>query len=80
MKKIILTVDSSTSSSTVMAWDIKGNVIFKTTKKIKLLNPKTGYYEQDAKDWKLALIYNFKKISSKFKSYEILCICITNQR
>ena len=80
MKKIILTVDSSTSSCTVMAWGIKGNFIFKTTKKIKLLNPKTGYYEQDAKDWKLALIDNFKKISSKFKSSEILCICITNQR
>ena len=80
MKKIILTIDSSTSSSTTMAWDLKGNLIFKTTKKIKLINPKTGYYEQNAQEWKYALIDNLKKISSKLKSYEILSICITNQR
>ncbi|MBO05710.1 MAG: hypothetical protein CMI58_01495 [Parcubacteria group bacterium] len=79
-KKIILTVDSSTSSSTTMVWDVKGNLVFKTSKKIKLYTPKTGYYEQNAKEWIQSLIDNLKKISLKFLSYKILSICITNQR
>ena len=79
-KKIILTVDSSTSSSTTIVWDIRGNLIFKTSKKIQLYNPKHGYYEQNAKEWIQGLVNNFKKISLKFSSYEILSVCITNQR
>ena len=61
-KKIILTVDSSTSSSTTIVWDTKGNLIFKTSKKIQLYNPKHGYYEQNAKEWVQGLVINFKKI------------------
>ena len=49
-KKVIITIDSSTSSSTGIAWDVTGNLIFKSSKKIKLNSPKKGYYEQDSNE------------------------------
>ena len=30
--EIIITIDSSTSSSTAIVWDVKGNFLFKTSK------------------------------------------------
>ena len=45
-KNLILTVDSSTSSTTVIVWDTKGTLIYKVSKKIKMFSPKIGFFEQ----------------------------------
>jgi xylulokinase len=66
-KKYILTHDLGTRSDKAALFGNKLNLIFQTTKKYPLYQPKKGWAEQDADDWWQAVIETTREIFSGSK-------------
>ncbi len=82
MKKFLLSIDQGTTSSRVILYDKKFNVIDALQKEFRQYFPKNGWVEHDAleiwKDVKLLISKIIKK--NKIKSSNIISIGIANQR
>jgi xylulokinase len=50
-EKYILSVDCGTQSSRAFVWDLKGRAISSGRAGFEILNPRLGWYEQDAGEW-----------------------------
>ena len=82
MKKFIISIDQGTTSSRVVLYDTKFNIIDILQKEFKQYFPKDGWVEHNALEiWRDVKIL-VKKILKKniIKSSDILSIGITNQR
>ncbi len=85
MKKIIpiiLSIDQGTSSSRVIAIDVKGQIIAQASRAFRCFYPRPGWVEQDPEEIWQTVYVCIQEIFQKIKniSYEIVGIGITNQR
>ena len=59
-------IDLGTSSIKTILIDENQKVIGSVNRQLELLNPKTGYYEQNPDSWYLATLKSFEELKSKF--------------
>ena len=59
-------IDLGTSSIKALLIDENQRIIGSANKSLELLNPKTGYYEQNHDSWYSATLECFEKLKSEF--------------
>ena len=82
MKKFIISIDQGTTSSRVILFDTKGNIVFVSQFEFKQYFPKNGWVEHNPNEIWLTTIKALKQVINKAKKLKghILTIGITNQR
>ena len=82
MKKFIISIDQGTTSSRVILFDTKGNIVFVSQYEFKQYFPKNGWVEHNPNEIWLTTLKALKQVINKAKKLKghILTIGITNQR
>ncbi|WP_440691300.1 glycerol kinase GlpK [Candidatus Pelagibacter sp. HIMB1782] len=82
MKKFIISIDQGTTSSRVILFDTKGNIVFVSQFEFKQYFPKNGWVEHDPNEIWSTTLKALKQVINKAKKLKghILTIGITNQR
>ena len=82
MKKFIISIDQGTTSSRVILFDTKGNIVFVSQYEFKQHFPKNGWVEHNPNELWSTTLKAFKQVINKAKKLKghILTIGITNQR
>ena len=75
-----ISIDQSTSSTTVFLFSKKLKLLDKVSKAHKQIQKKSGYIEHDAEEIYKNILFLLKKISNKIKYHKNLFLSITNQR
>ncbi len=75
-----ISIDQSTSSTTVFLYDKKLRLLLKLSKLHKQFQNQLGYVEHDAEEIYKNVLFLLKKISKKIKFHKNLFLSITNQR
>jgi xylulokinase len=79
-RKYILSIDCGTQSSRAIVWDLKGNPIADGHAGFEILNPRLGWYEQDAEKWWPATCTAIKQTLKKVDHRNIAALGISHQR
>ena len=77
---IVVGIDSSTTATKVIAWDINGKFIAGGSSPIRLFSPQVNYYEQNPEDWWHSLVKSLKELTHKVDKGRITALAISNQR
>ena len=82
MKKFIISIDQGTTSSRVILFDTKGNIVFVSQYEFKQYFPKNGWVEHNPNEIWSTTLKALKQVTNKAKKLKghILTIGITNQR
>ncbi|WP_440647531.1 glycerol kinase GlpK [Candidatus Pelagibacter sp. HIMB1521] len=82
MKKLIISIDQGTTSSRVILFDTKGNIVFVSQFEFKQYFPKNGWVEHNPNEIWSTTLKALKQVINKAKKLKghILTIGITNQR
>ena len=82
MKKFIISIDQGTTSSRVILFDTKGNIVFVSQFEFKQFFPKNGWVEHNPNEIWSTTLKALKQVINKAKKLKghILTIGITNQR
>ncbi len=82
MKKFIISIDQGTTSSRVILFDTKGNIVFVSQYEFKQYFPKNGWVEHNPNEIWSTTLKALKQVINKAKKIKghILTIGITNQR
>ncbi len=82
MKKFIVSIDQGTTSSRVVLFDTKGNIVFVSQYEFKQYFPKNGWVEHNPNEIWSTTLKALKQVTNKAKKLKghILTIGITNQR
>jgi len=82
LKKFIISIDQGTTSSRVILFDIKGNIVFVSQYEFKQYFPKNGWVEHNPNEIWSTTLKALKQVINKAKKLKghILTIGITNQR
>ena len=82
MKKFIISIDQGTTSSRVILFDTKGNIVFVSQYEFKQYFPKNGWVEHNPNEIWSTTFRALKQVINKAKKLKghILTIGITNQR
>ena len=82
MKKFIISIDQGTTSSRVILFDTKGNIVFVSQYEFKQYFPKNGWVEHNPNEIWSTTLRALKQVINKAKKLKghILTIGITNQR
>ena len=82
MKKFIISIDQGTTSSRVILFDTKGNIVFVSQFEFKQYFPKNGWVEHNPNEIWSTTLRALKQVINKAKKLKghILTIGITNQR
>ena len=82
MKKFIISIDQGTTSSRVILFDTKGNIVFVSQYEFKQYFPKNGWVEHNPNEIWSTTLKALKQAINKAKKLKghILTIGITNQR
>ena len=82
MKKFIISIDQGTTSSRVILFDTKGNIVFVSQYEFKQYFPKNGWVEHNPNEIWSTTLKALKQVINKVKKLKgnILTIGITNQR
>ena len=82
MKKFIISIDQGTTSSRVILFDTKGNIVFVSQCEFKQYFPKNGWVEHNPNEIWSTTLKALKQVINKAKKLKgnILTIGITNQR
>ncbi len=82
MKKFIISIDQGTTSSRVILFDTKGNIVFVSQNEFKQYFPKNGWVEHNPNEIWSTTLKALKQVINKSKKLKghILTIGITNQR
>ena len=82
MKKFIISIDQGTTSSRVILFDTKGNIVFVSQYEFKQYFPKNGWVEHNPNEIWSTTLKALKQVTNKAKNLKghILTIAITNQR
>lgn len=76
----VLSVDCGTQSSRAVVWDLSGNPVSEGRTKLKVLEPRLGWYEQDADTWWPATRDAIRQALEGIDSAEIVAMGVTHQR
>ncbi|MDR3069964.1 MAG: xylulose kinase, partial [Propionibacteriaceae bacterium] len=81
-KPVVLAIDSSTTSTKAIAFDLDGRAVEEARRDYLRSNPHPGWQEQDAEDWWIATSESIKEVAAKMKAQgrPILSLTITHQR
>ncbi len=82
MKKFIISIDQGTTSSRVILFDTRGNIVFVSQYEFKQYFPKNGWVEHNPNEIWFTTLKALKQVINKAKKLKghILTIGITNQR
>ena len=82
MKKFIISIDQGTTSSRVILFDTRGNIVFVSQYEFKQYFPKNGWVEHNPNEIWSTTLRALKQVINKAKKLKghILTIGITNQR
>ncbi|WP_440919395.1 glycerol kinase GlpK [Candidatus Pelagibacter sp.] len=82
MKKFIISIDQGTTSSRVILFDTKGNIVFVSQFEFKQYFPKNGWVEHNPNEIWSTTLKALKQVINRAKKLKghILTIGITNQR
>jgi len=82
LKKFIISIDQGTTSSRVILFDTKGNIVFVSQYEFKQYFPKNGWVEHNPNEIWSTTLRALKQVINKAKKLKghILTIGITNQR
>ena len=82
MKKFIISIDQGTTSSRVILFDTKGNIVFVSQYEFKQYFPKNGWVEHNPNEIWSTTLKALKQVINKARKLKghILTIGITNQR
>jgi len=82
LKKFIISIDQGTTSSRVILFDTKGNIVFVSQFEFKQYFPKNGWVEHNPNEIWFTTLKALKQVINKAKKLKghILTIGITNQR
>jgi xylulokinase len=78
--EIVVGIDSSTTATKAIAWNISGKNIAEGVSPIPLFSPQLNYYEQDPDDWWSSLTESLQKLTHEVDTERICAISIANQR
>lgn len=78
---VVLALDSSTTSTKAIAFDLEGRTVVEARRDYPRRNPRPGWQEQDAHDWWTATAGAIKDVTDQLAGErEILALCMTHQR
>lgn len=80
LSDLVIGVDSSTSGCKAAVWDAAGRQVTLARRPHRLLEPQTGWYEQEAPDWWEALRDVLQEITAQINPRRLAGICIAHQR
>ena len=82
MKKFLVAIDQSTTSSRTILFDLKGNIRFKSQLEFKQYFPKNGWVEHNPIEIWNTTLKTLKKVIKKVSDLNgnIISLGITNQR
>jgi len=78
--EIVVGIDSSTTATKAIAWDISGKIIAEGYSPIQLISPCSNYYEQDPDDWWNSMVDSLQKLTHQVDKERITALAIANQR
>ena len=78
--QIVVGIDSSTTSTKAIAWDINGNYIAGGSSPIRLFSSNPNYYEQDPDDWWRSSVESLQELTRQVDNESIMALAISNQR
>ncbi len=78
--EVVVGIDSSTTATKAVAWDINGKFIAGGNSPIRLFSPQPNYYEQDPDDWWNSLAKSLQELTRKVDKNRITSLSISNQR
>ena len=79
-KEYVVGIDSSTTATKAIAWTRDGTFVAEGRCPIALLNPKPGYFEQNAADWWESTAQALSQLTGKIDASRIAAVAISNQR
>jgi sugar (pentulose or hexulose) kinase len=79
-RKYIVSIDCGTQSSRALVWDPDGNPVSCGQSGYEILNPRLGWYEQDAGKWWPATCDAIRQALKQVDKGEIAALGITHQR
>lgn len=77
---IVIGIDSSTTATKAIAWDINGKYIAGGSSPIPLFSPKLNYFEQNSEDWWSSAADSLLKLTQQIDKEKITALAISNQR
>ncbi len=77
---MVVGIDSSTTATKAIAWDINGKFIAGGSSPIRLFSPQANYYEQNPEDWWDSLVKSLQELTHKVDTGRITALAISNQR
>jgi sugar (pentulose or hexulose) kinase len=77
---LVIGLDSSTTATKAIAWDVRGHVVAEGRAAVELHNPKPGWFEQNVDGWTGAAAKALKQVSKKIDMGRVASIAISNQR
>lgn len=78
--EIVVGIDSSTTATKAIAWDFSGKNIADGYSPIRLISPRSNYYEQNPDDWWNSLADSLQKLTHQIDKERITALAIANQR
>ncbi len=79
---VILALDSSTTATKAIAFDLDGHAVAEARRDYPRNTPRPGWQEQDATDWWRAAAEAIREVTGKLEGSgrEVLSLCMTHQR
>ena len=80
LRDLVIGIDSSTTSTKAIAFDMQGKIVAEGRAAMPLSNPRPGWFQQDVTDWTQALAKTLKQVTRKISAGRIAAVAIANQR
>ena len=80
MRSLVIGVDSSTTACKAIAWDRTGQAVAQGRASYPLLQPRPGWYEQDAETWWDGACTALRELLDQINGAWVDALCITHQR
>jgi len=78
--ELVVGIDSSTTATKAIAWDVNGNNIAGGSSPIQLSSPQPNYYEQNPDNWWSSMVKALQKLTHQIDKENITALAISNQR
>lgn len=79
-KDLVIGIDSSTSATKAIAWDVGGRLVGEGRATIPMSNPSPGRFEQKASDWWGSTTKALSQLLSQIDPNRVAGVSISNQR
>src|SRR5690349_1881208 len=79
-RDLVIGIDSSTTATKAIAWDLTGAPIAEGRAAIPLSQPRPRYFEQDPEHWWRSTCMALRELTAKVEPARIAGVAISNQR